>query len=202
MTSMRFDPISRSVRNHFTGETFQLAAVSDAVCCGAEQLDQIVVICNQPLVYGQLFESNLAGRPYSLADARWFVDWAKRGWQEQTHFVFLIMDAKRNVIGAADIKSADLASAEIGYWMSALCPGVMTNAVVALCDIASETGYRSLFGHVEERNTRSANVLVRAGFVYRGLDTVDGETFQRFERYLSADNTVRSAQISPKGLSG
>ena len=194
-----FKPVDKSVENFLTGVVCQLVAAWGDDYFEPERLDQIVAICNQPLIYRQLFAARLAGRPYSLDDARWFVSWSRQGWHEQTHFVFLIVDSAGSVIGAVDIKSADLASAEVGYWMSAEHGGVMTNAVLALCDIAAETGYRKLFGLVEEGNTKSAGVLTRAGFVYTGLHVVEGELFQRFVRPLFPEAPGSRTEIDSRG---
>lgn len=123
----------------------------------------IVLICNEPPIYDLLFAERCAGKPYALADAERFLAWAERGWCDGTHFVYLIRGEGGGTAGAVDIKSANLPSAEIGYWLGARHSGVMTNAVRALCELAQIAGYAELFELVRQTNLRSANVLARAG---------------------------------------
>jgi RimJ/RimL family protein N-acetyltransferase len=131
-----------------------------------------------------LFAKRLAGAAYTLNDAQGFITWAKQGWQEQTHFVFLLMQRTGSVVGAADIKSNQLQAAEIGYWLSAECPGVMTHAVIELSQIARQAGYQSLYARVKERNAQSIGVLARAGFAHCRNFTQDGELYRRYEKHL------------------
>ncbi|MCL5999745.1 MAG: GNAT family N-acetyltransferase [Chloroflexi bacterium] len=172
-------PLTRPICNFLTQETFTLVPLATNFC-DPESYAQIVSICNQPLIYNTLFAERLGGHPYAQADAERFVAWAHQGWQAGTHFVFLILTPQQTIAGTIDIRSNCLASAEIGYWMSAEHPGVMTNAVKALCRIASQSGYRGLFALVREMNTKSAGVLLRAGFHEAGREERRNRAYRRF----------------------
>ncbi len=83
-----------------------------------------------------------------------------------------------------DIKSANLESAEIGYWLSAHHSGVMTNAVCALVQLARDAGYAELFALIRPTNTRSANVVARAGFTLGETLTKNETMYQRWVMHL------------------
>lgn len=155
-------PIHEPIQNHLTGELYALESV-DFAQRYSDQLETIAAICNQPLVYEWIFAQQLKGESYPLERAGQFLAWGERGWQEQTHFLFFITH-RGQVVGACDLKSPDLDLAEIGYWMSAYHPGIMTNAVKKLCEIAHSAGYRKLFAKVKQGNIKSMGVLERAGF--------------------------------------
>ena len=63
-----------------------------------------------------------------------------------------------------DIKSHDLAGAEIGYWAAAAHSGIITPALGAVCGLAQAAGYKSLFAYVVPHNNRSIRVLESNGF--------------------------------------
>lgn len=170
-------PVLEPLQNHLTGEPYRLESV-DSAQRYSEQVQAIVDICNQPLVYEWIFAQRLGGKPYPPERARQFLAWGEQGWQQQTHFLFLITH-QGQVVGACDIKSPDLHLAEVGYWMSALHPGIMTNALKRLCQVARKAGYRKLFAKVKPGNTKSIGVLERAGF--GGWEDVvsDGQVFKR-----------------------
>lgn len=141
-----------------------MRSLDDATVITAADIDRIVTICNQFSVYNMLFAERLQGAPYVKEDARRFVAWAREGWRTQGWFVFLVRDARDEIIGALDIKSNTLDRAEIGYWGDIHSSGFMTNAVAALCDIARSVGYRALFATTKPNNERSQAVLARNGF--------------------------------------
>ena len=130
-----------------------------------EFLQSVVAVCNEQKVYDWLFRQRLKGAPYPREDAEWFQAWGSRGWQEHTHFLFIVMDQNGRAAAACDIKSADVAGAEIGYWASAKHRGIMTNAVTAMTAAGLEAGYQRLYGRVRIGNDASAAVLKRAGFL-------------------------------------
>ncbi|MBC8135753.1 MAG: GNAT family N-acetyltransferase [Fibrella sp.] len=146
----------------------------------------IVLICNEPPIYDLLFAERYAGKPYVPADAERFLAWAERGWRDGTHFVYLLRSESGAVAGALDIKSANLPSTEIGYWLGVHHSGVMANAVSALLEVARNAGYAELFGLVRQTNTRSANVLKRAGFTSGGTLTKNSVLYDRWGIRLSA----------------
>lgn len=141
----------------------------------------VVSICNEPPIYDLLFAERCAGKPYAPADAERFLAWAERGWRDGTHFVYLIRSELGEIAGAVDIKSANLPSAEIGYWLGARHSGVMTNAVRALCELAWVAGYAELFGLVRQNNIRSANVLTRVGFTAGRTLTKNNVVYHRWQ---------------------
>lgn len=161
------------ILNARTDANYELVPASAENTSNAD-IPTIVSICNEPPIYNLLFAARSGGNPYSQADAERFLAWGARGWREGTHFLFLIRSDSGEVAGAMDIKSPNLESAEIGYWLSAHHSGVMTNAVCALVRLARNAGYAELFALVRPTNTRSANVVARAGFT-------QGETITRNE---------------------
>ncbi|MBC7806958.1 MAG: GNAT family N-acetyltransferase [Akkermansiaceae bacterium] len=169
----------RPLSNARTGVKYELGP-ADAANRMETDPTTVVSICNEPPIYDLLFAERCTGKPYAPADAERFLAWAERGWHDGTHFVYLIRSDSGEVAGAVDIKSANLPSAEIGYWLSARHSGVMTNAVCALCEVARGTGYAELFGLVRQTNIRSANVLRRAGFTPGETLTKNGIRYDRW----------------------
>ncbi|MBC8145248.1 MAG: GNAT family N-acetyltransferase [bacterium] len=144
--------------------------------------EEIVRICNEPLIYSMLFASAFEGRRYERDDALRFLDWGDAGWEEATHFVYVITDATGAIAGAIDIKSPTFSSAEIGYWLSAEHSGVMTAAVVAITSLAHDAGFVELHALVRPENERSARVLTRAGFERAGNVDREGRVYDRYAR--------------------
>jgi RimJ/RimL family protein N-acetyltransferase len=132
------------------------------------------------LIYDTLFRDKFKGKPYTLENAKGFIKWAKDGWQRNKWFVFLIKNPKGQIVGAIDIKSNNLNSAEIGYWVDVKTPGVMTNLVIALCEIAKDAGYKSLYGLTVLENDRSQKLLLRAGFKNEGQIEEKGKQYLKF----------------------
>lgn len=155
--------VARDIANVRTGAPYRLVR-ADTIDPTDAQCAAITSVCNEPPVYEFLFRTRLDGAPYPHEKAREFLAWAQRGWAEATHFVFVVVDGTGTICAAADIKSPDLASAEIGYWASSRHAGVMTPAVAALCELARAAGFRSLFATVKPENSRSIAVLERNGF--------------------------------------
>ena len=157
-------PIQQEVTNFSTGEKYTL--------CGGEEMpfsekdiDKIAKICSQKNIYDMLFAKRLEGRPYTDKEAQGFIDWLKDGWKNQMYFVFIVRKSDGEIIGAIDIKSADLERAEVGYWADENYRGFMTNTVKQLCSLAKGVGFVKLFAGVRFDNGKSIGVLERAGFV-------------------------------------
>ena len=110
-------PPQCAVKNRVSGATYSLQR-ADLVTVSESQITNLTEICNQQAIYDFLFRTRLQGIPYSAADAVGFFTWAVRGWQDQTHFVFLLTDHAGLVVGAVDIKSPNHAEAEIGYTLA------------------------------------------------------------------------------------
>lgn len=177
----------RPVQNHKTDRVYQLTPVDGRLEAGPERLAQVVAICNQPAVYELLFAERLGGAPYGPEMAERFFAWGRRGWAEQTHYLFLLLSPAGEVAGAIDIKSADRDSAETGYWLHSGHSGVMTNALVALTELARDAGYRELHAFVRLDNPRSAGVLTRAGFTLMNELERSGRPYRRYARRLDGN---------------
>lgn len=147
-------------------------------------LEQIVSICNEELVYEMLFSDLFEGRPYAYKDAQFFITKAQTNWENNTGFIFLIRDEEKNIIATIDIKSAEFEEAEIGYWISKEYPGIMTNAVKRLTEIAKKAGYKKLWATTKLENPKSQNVLIRAGFKDLGQIERKGHQRRKFEIIL------------------
>jgi RimJ/RimL family protein N-acetyltransferase len=176
----------QEIANFRTGETYLLTPAGLALESAPTDIPQIVSICNEPAIYDFLFAVRLQGTPYATADAERFLSWSRRGWEEGAYFVYVLRDASGTVAGAMDIKSNNLASAEIGYWLSSAHSGVMTNAVVQLAQNAHAAGYRQLFAWVRVTNTRSQGVLERAGFTRAERVERNGYWYDRYLFSLGA----------------
>lgn len=170
--------------SHRTQREYRLTPAS-MVDADSMALAEIVRICNEPGVYDNLFAGPLSNRAYALDDAQRFISWSYDGWREGTHFVYFIVDTNGSVVGAIDIKSTNLASAEIGYWLSAEHSGAMTSAVVALASLAREAGFAELHALIRPDNQRSSAVVERAGFVYTNDIIRDGQVYRRYARRLA-----------------
>lgn len=176
--------LRRQVLRYPTQEPCVLQALDESVSVTPKDEATIAAICNEPLIYHRLFSKMLDGQPYPLAKAQDFVRWAQQGWRDRSWFVFLLRDSTDQIIAAIDIKSADTEGAEIGYWASAASPGIMTNAVLQLCDVAGEAGYRRLFALIVPDNAQSLGVVTRAGFMQAEDVTRDGAHYRQFARNL------------------
>jgi RimJ/RimL family protein N-acetyltransferase len=174
-------PCKKSIINHLTGAIYHIFSCDESFVLTYEDIQRIVEVCNQEAIYNLLFKERLGGKAYELENAEGFISWAKEGWNTRGYFVFLVRDENERIVGALDIKSANIESAEIGYWASADSPGFMTNAVRELVLVAKEMGYKQLYAFVKPSNSRSANVLIRAGFQYSGEVSVDSKTYKRYE---------------------
>jgi RimJ/RimL family protein N-acetyltransferase len=152
-----------SVRNALTGEEYLLVAL-DSIDPSEEAIERVTSICNEPLVYDWLFRKMLSGEPYPPSKAKEWFEWAAMGWAQNAFFVFGVLDPDGRLAAACDIKTADAAGAEVGYWASCGHRGIMTNALKGLIDLAKGAGFESLFAEVREDNVRSQAVLRRAGF--------------------------------------
>lgn len=174
----------RDLVNVKTGRPYRLVR-GDSVAATDERVAEIVAICNEPAVYDFLFRERWDGVAYIADDARRFLAWIADGRARGTHFVFFVLDATGAVVACADVKSADVDGAEVGYWASSAHAGVMTPAVAALTDAARAAGYRRLYATTRPENERSQAVLLRNGFVRRADDVQKPTGVRRlFERTL------------------
>ena len=174
-----------TITRHPKGEVYKIVAATSDFLLSDDNLRQIVSICSEPLIYEVLFKTRLEGRLYALENAVEFVKWANKGWEENKWFVYLIKDVRDNIVGAIDIKSDNLEAAEIGYWMSHKTPGIMTNAVIKICELGKSAGYKSLYGFTVPDNIKSQKVLERAGFVNNGNVWEKDKEYIKFTKSLS-----------------
>jgi RimJ/RimL family protein N-acetyltransferase len=107
-------------------------------------------------------------------DADSWLHWARRGWSENAHFTFAVLDQWGDVSAACDIKSNSVTDAEIGYWCSTSASGIMTNAVRAMIEVALHAGFQSFIAYTRPGNVRSIAVLGRLGFSCSTVGGVDG----------------------------
>jgi RimJ/RimL family protein N-acetyltransferase len=152
---------------------YTLRSLDDSYQITEKHIEEIVSACNEELIYRFLFRSGLQGKKYSENDAVEFVQWAKRGWRDGVHFVFLILDAADKIIGCIDISSDDIEQAPIGYWKTAGVKRIMPVVVKCLLDIAAAAGYKNLYAMVEPVNTRSSNLLKKSGFNLLGIRSLE-----------------------------
>ena len=145
-------------------QTAHACPLSSRLIITTRNIRDIIDGCNQEAVYKFLFKEKLRGREYNEDDARSFISWANNGWKEKSYFVFVIKTKDNKIIGALDIKSNKLESAEIGYWANSDYSGYMTNAVIRLIKRAKLAGYKSLVAFTKPRNHKSKRLLIRAGF--------------------------------------
>lgn len=176
--------LRRLVLSFPTQERCILQALDETIALTHEDETIIAAICNEPLIYDRLFHRRLNGQLYSIGDAQGFLRWAQQGWSDHSWFVFLLRNSNDQIVGAVDIKSAHTDGAEIGYWASASSPGVMTNAVLQVCEVAKEAGYRRLFALIAPDNERSLGVVRRAGFVQTEDVARGNASYLQFARSL------------------
>lgn len=165
-------------------ELCELRSVDSTLELAEDDLETIVNICNEKLIYDRLFKERFDGETYSMVHARGFLSWAQAGWQRNEWFVFLVRNAGKRIIGAIDIKSATVDEAEIGYWASSRSPGIMTNTVIELCHVAQGAGYRRFYALIARDNEKSIRVVQKAHFVQDGEAERDGKRYLKFTKML------------------
>lgn len=182
-----FTPFKRIVLHFPDNEPYGLRSIDGSLPITPELQQEIVAICNEPLIYNRLFRERMQGQPYNLENSKYFLSWAQEGWRTNGWFVFLVLDPLGHIVGAIDIKSNNTDDAEIGYWASSKCRGIMTNTVIALCESARTAGFRRLYAMVVPDNAQSIGVVTRAGFTSAGTQIREGHTYLRFNKDLTAN---------------
>ena len=150
-------------------------------------LNRLVQICNQEKIYNILFKTMLQAQKYPKEKAVQFFDYAKKGWEEKTNFVFLIIRVSDgHLCGAIEVKSNDLERSEIGYWASEDAHGIMTLSLKQIIKEAKSSGYKSLFARILTNNEASMTVVKNNGFVNMGLSKNEEDGMKRniWERLL------------------
>ena len=144
------------------------------------------VLCND-----ELLARNTARipHPYSLVDAKKFVDYASAAFADGSEYPFAVCEGD-DILGCAGIKCGDGAF-ELGYWVGsgARGRGVATEAAGAVAHFAFERlgAQRLVAGHYID-NPASGRVLKKLGF------KPTGETPMLFSRGRGAEaQTARLA---------
>ena len=108
--------------------------------------------------------------PYGPADAAWWLDHCRRGWEEATGSAFLVLDAESGArLGAIEVRFG--VPPDVGYWLApeGRGRGAMTRALVLVSGHAlAERGLESLELYTLPDNTPSQRVAERAGYVRAG----------------------------------
>ena len=107
----------KMIQNAITGEHYVVRPLYQ-VEVSQMNLDRIIKICNEDLVYQWCFKDLCKGEKYPRELAVDWLTWGAEGWQNDTHYVYAIMDLSGNIVAACDIKSSNQERAEIGYWSS------------------------------------------------------------------------------------
>jgi len=163
------DHVDVFVVRHEVGDVYRMVSIDDRFFPTASDIETIVHICNEPLVYGFLFRDRLEGRPYEEQDARDFLAWARECWASGEQMFFLVLDPLGQIAAAIDIAAPDESHAGlVGYWCSSYHSGLMTNTVERLAELALQAGYLKFIALVECENVRSISVLKRTGFTHVG----------------------------------
>lgn len=177
-------PIKETILKFPTNEICQVYSVDDSFVPSNEDIKRLMDICSQELIYSRLFKSKFKGESYTEDRAKGFFEWAKDGWREQKRFVFVVKNPRGQISCNMEIKSTDLKDAEIGYWASSDSPGLMTNAIRKLCEIAQNAGFKRLHALVNVDNNKSVGVITRTGFVGSESLDKDGKKYQVYRKQL------------------
>lgn len=145
-----------------------------------DDADAVQLACSDPITQQWL---DFLPRPYTVDDARWFIDRARSDWLTGHAAVFAIADANDDaLLGAAAIQAGRTRRPFVGYWVGpwARGRGVAPRAVSLLSRWAMESlevARLELF--VEVGNVASERVAEKAGFQREGVlraydDGLDG----------------------------
>ena len=180
----RSPPIQQTVLRYPDNQHYQLRSADASFPSTDTTQQDLVAACNEPFLYDRIFRERLQGKPYDQDRAEYFLSWAREGWRNNAWFVFVVLSPEGKIVATIDIKTDQLEGAEIGYWCSEKSPGIMTNTVLALCNIAREAGFRHLYARIAPDNARSIGVVSRCNFSPAGLETRNGVQHLRFNKSL------------------
>lgn len=117
---------------------------------------------------------NTFPNPYTLADARWYVnDCIEHKSDERQITKAIVVDGK--AVGSIGVFAKDDVyekSAELGYWLAEdfWGQGIMTEAVKMICAEAFDRlDIVRIFAEPFEHNQGSRRVLEKSGFTYEGM---------------------------------
>ncbi len=175
--------INREILNFKTGEKYRMFGGRE-MQFSEEDVSRIADICSQDEIYNILFKHIFKGASYTQESAKVFISRIEQGWKDNNFFVFITRKTNDEIVGAMDIKSANLDNAEVGYWADKNSGGFVTNQLKELVSIARQAGYKKLFADVRVGNEKSRNVLERAGFTKKGEKQVEDRQYEVFEKTL------------------
>lgn len=136
-----------------------------------EDAESIAVAANNPKVAERL--RNVFPNPYTLADAKWYVNDCMENEGNNQIARAIVVDEK--AVGSIGIFVKDDVyekSAELGYWLSEdyWRQGIMSRAVKMICKEGFERfDIIRIFAEPFEDNAGSRGVLEKAGFTYEGM---------------------------------
>lgn len=115
-------------------------------------------------------------QPYTLEDARWYIDWTTQGWREGSASTFAVrLVGADEPIGSIGVRWSDQEEgvAEVGYWVAARARGhgVATAALRLIAGWAFGTvpSLARLQLRADVRNAASNRVAEKAGFTREGV---------------------------------
>ncbi|GCE30883.1 hypothetical protein KDA_63670 [Dictyobacter alpinus] len=177
-------PVQHIVLRFPDNQPYQLRSLDASFPNTAAARQDLIAASNEPFLYDRIFRERLKGKPYDEERAAYFLGWGPEGWKNNAWFVFVVLNPEGRIVATIDIKSNQLNGAEIGYWCSEQASGIMTNTVLALCDIAREAGFRHLYARIAPDNARSIGVITRSKFTPAGTEIRNGRNLLRFNKIL------------------
>lgn len=117
---------------------------------------------------------DLIPQPYSVDDARWYVEHCEQGWREGTSSNFAVVEVSSGrVVGSAGARhlEPEQGVTEVGYWVRAEARGhgYAARALRLLSDwLLEDPGIARVQLRADSENLASRRVAERAGYVEEG----------------------------------
>lgn len=168
-------PKAETVVNHNTGEICSLQLMTDPTLLSENDITRFIEICNQPKIYDTFYRHKLHEKPVNQ-------NWAKSYFENTTNnLTYLIRDPSGRIVATIGLKPSTEESntAEINYLASEDYPGIMTNSIIKICEMAKIIGYKKLTADFLADNHHSQRVLERSGFTI--LDTAQEKNGRKFK---------------------
>lgn len=138
-----------------------------------DDIDDLAIIANAREIAEM---TSRMPHPYGRKDAEAYVDRFEKG-QLEGHIFAITLGETGRLIGMCGVERRDrFGGLEIGYWVGRAWwgQGYASEATGALVDCAFRvTGSDVIFAACRTVNTRSRQVLLKHGFEFIGLDTID-----------------------------
>ena len=147
----------------------------------ASDLESIAEILNRPVYSENTINIPF---PYSADDAQFWINLAKRGYENQNHYIFAIrLKGQHKIIGGIDLGlDQRFNKAELGYWLSEKYwnNGFATEAVKSVIKFGFENlQLKRIFATHFDTNPSSGKVMQKSGMKKEGL--VQCHTFKNGE---------------------